>query len=182
MAGGQDTRAAKRYSTALFQAAQKAGSLDVVEKDIYHVVELMQQTPKLHEVWLSPLVPASRKRSLIGKTLGGELDKLTLSFLDLLVDKGREEVLEMVAFELRHLADAARHLVRAEAVFAVEPTADERVALTRSLEQRTSAHVQLSYHVDAGILGGVIIRLQDTVIDGSVRGTLERLRAQMLAE
>ena len=186
MAGGQDTRAAKRYATALFQAAQKAGTLDTVESNIEQVVGLMQQTPKLLDTWLSPLIPASRKRSLINALFGAgredAISPLTIAFLDLLVDKKREEVLESVARELRYLADTARHQVRATAVFAVEPTEAERIAITRSLEARMNAHVQLSYHVDPGILGGVIVHLQDTLIDGSVRGTLERLREQLLAE
>lgn len=186
MAGGHDTRAAKRYATALFHAAQKTGTLDTVEDNIEQVVALMHQMAELKDMWLSPLIPASRKRTIIGKILGGDradaVNPLTLSFLDLLIDKGREEVLDDVARELRYLADEARHQVRATAVFAVEPTEAERLALTRSLEARTSCQVQLSYHVDPGILGGVIVHLQDTLIDGSVRGTLERLREQLLAE
>jgi len=191
MASGHDTRAAKRYATALFQIAQKSDSIDTVEKDIEQVVDLMHTSARLHDTWLSPLMPASLKRRVINQAFteqgsdakpGEAISPLTLSFLDLLIDKGREEVLTDVARELRYLADIARHQIRVMAVFAVEPTEAERIALTRSLEARTNSHVQLTYHVDAGILGGVIVHLQDTLIDGSVRGTLERLREQMLAE
>ena len=182
MAGGHDIRAAKRYATALFDAAQYAGSLDAVEKDIYYIMDMMRQTPALHDMWLSPLIAAARKRDIIGKTLGGSIDKLTLSFLDLLIDKRREEVLPAIEGEIRQLADTSRHLVRAEAIFAVAPTPDEQAALVQSLQQRTGQHVQLTTSVDPGILGGVVVRMQDTIIDGSVRGTLERLREQLLLE
>ena len=101
MAGGHDTRAAKRYATALFQAAQSAGSLDVVEKDIYNIMDLMRENPAFLDAWLSPLIAASRKRDLIAKILGNSLDKLTLSFLDLLIDKRREEVLPAIESEIR---------------------------------------------------------------------------------
>ena len=182
MAGGHDIRAAKRYATALFEAAQKAGSLDQVEKDIGNVMDLMRQMPALTDLWHSPLIPAGRKRDVIEKTLGNSIDKLTLSFLHLLIDKRREDVLPSVELEIRDLADTARHLVRAEATFAVTPTPDEQTDLMRSLEQRTGLHVQLVTRVDPEILGGVVIRMQDTIIDGSVRGTLERLREQLLLE
>ena len=178
----QDTRAAKRYATALFEAARKTGAIDAVERDINSVLGLMQETPALKGMWESPLVPAGRKRDIVSKLLGDGLHPLTLSFLRLLVDKRREDVLEPVQFELRLLADRARHLLRAEATFAIDPTSEEKAALQRSLQNRTGEDIQLTVHVDPSILGGVIVRMQDTIIDGSVRGTLERLREQLLQE
>lgn len=178
----RDLRAAKRYATALFQAAQKNGKLEVVERDLDTVLDLMKLTPALLDMWESPLVPSGRKRDLLARTLGSTIDTLTLSFLRLLVDKRREEILEAVRGEMHHLGDAARHLVRAEATFAVAPTSEEQTALIRSLEKRTGENVQLTVQVDPAILGGVVVRLHDTIIDGSVRGTLERLREQLLQE
>src|ERR1051326_1531050 len=178
----RDLRAAKRYATALFDIAQRQGNLDAVERDINALLDLMRLTPALRRMWESPLVPAGRKREIVSQILGESVDPLTLSFLRLLVDKRREEILDSVQSEMRQLADAARHMVRAEATFAVEPTADERTGLVRSLEQRTGEHVDLTIHVDPSILGGVVIRMHDTIIDGSVRGTLERLREQLLQE
>jgi F-type H+-transporting ATPase subunit delta len=178
----RDIRAAKRYATALFEAAQKNGAIDDVERDIDSVLGLMHETPALRQLWESPLVPAGRKRDVVSRILGESLHPLTLSFLRLLVDKRREEVLESVQLELRLLADRARHLLRAEATFAIDPTPQERDALQRSLQDRTGENIQLTVHVDPEILGGVIVRMQDTIIDGSVRGTLERLREQLLQE
>lgn len=178
----RDIRAAKRYATALFEAAQKIGALDAVEKDLSSVIELMGHTPALRGMWESPLVPAGRKRDIIGKVLGKSLHPLTLAFLRLLVDKRREEVLDPVQFELRLLSDRANHLLRADAVFAVTPSSEERAALQHSLQERTGEQVQLTVEVDPDILGGVIVRMQDTIIDGSVRGALERLREQLLQE
>lgn len=178
----RDIRAAKRYATALFEAAQKIDALDAVGKDLSDVIELMGHTPTLRDMWESPLVPAGRKRDIISKILGESLHPLTLAFLRLLVDKRREEVLDPVQFELRLLSDRAHHLLRAEAVFAIAPTDQERDALQHSLQERTGEQVELSVNVDPDILGGVIVRMQDTIIDGSVRGTLERLREQLLQE
>ena len=142
----------------------------------------MEQTPTLRKVWESPLMPAGRKRDVISKVLGASLDPLTLAFLRLLIDKRREYILDTVGFEIRQLADTARQLVRAEATFAITPTSEEQAALIRSLEQRTGEHVDLTIQVDPTILGGVVVRMHDTILDGSVRGTLERLREQLLQE
>lgn len=178
----RDLRASRRYATALFQTAQKQNSLDAVQKDLALILQLMEQTPALRNMWESPLLPGGRKRDLIDRLFANSVDKLTLSFLRLLVDKRREEILETVEREMRDLADAAHHLVRAEAIFAIAPTPAEQSDLQRSLEQRTGEQVNLTVQVDPAILGGVVVRMQDTIIDGSVRGTLERLREQLLQE
>jgi F-type H+-transporting ATPase subunit delta len=177
-----DTRAAKRYATALFETAQKQGKLDTIERDLDTVLDLMRLTPALRKVWESPLMPAGHKRKLVSDVLGPSLDGLTLSFLRLLVDKRREDILAAARDELHRQADTARKLVRAEAIFAIAPTLDEQASLIRSLEQRTGENVDLTVHVDPSILGGVVVRMQDTILDGSVRGTLERLREQLLQE
>lgn len=177
-----DIRAAKRYATALFEIAQRQGKLDAIERDLDAILDLMRLTPALRRMWESPLVPAGRKRALVGELLGASLDGLTLSFLRLLVDKRREEILEATREEIHRQADASRKLVRAEAIFAVPPTPAEQAGLVQSLQQRTGEQVDLTVRVDPAILGGVVVRMQDTIIDGSVRGTLERLREQLLQE
>jgi F-type H+-transporting ATPase subunit delta len=178
----RDLRASRRYATALFDAAQKQNKLDAIERDLQVISTLMQQTPALLELWESKVVPAGRKRDLVSRLLGETVDTLTLSFLRLLVDKRREDILPVVQREIRALTDAARRLVRAEAIFAVAPTAVEQSSLIQSLQQRTGENVDLTVHIDPSILGGVIIRMHDTIIDGSVRGTLEKLREQLLQE
>jgi F-type H+-transporting ATPase subunit delta len=182
MAGERDLRASRRYATALFATAQKQNKLDAILRDLQTIGGLMQQTPKLEELWESKVVPTGRKRDVISQIFQPSADTLTLSFLRLLIDKRREDILGMVQMEMRQLADASRHLVRAEATFALTPTPEEQTNLVRSLEQRTGEHVDLTVHVDPSILGGVVVRMHDTIIDGSVRGTLERLREQLLQE
>jgi F-type H+-transporting ATPase subunit delta len=178
----KDLRASKRYASALFATAQKQNNIDKVEADFTKVTGLMESAPAFLQMWESPLVPAGRKRDLISKILDKEIDPLTLAFLRLLVDKRREVFLHTIQFELRQLADSSRHLVRAEAIFATQPTASEQEALVRSLEKRTGDHVELTVNVDPAILGGIIVRMQDTILDGSVRGTLERMREQLLQD
>ncbi len=183
MAGERDLRAARRYATALFATAEKQNKLDAVTRDLHTVVDFIDQTPALDRMWHSRIVPTGKKRELIGLLVGAFIDPLTLSFLRLLVDKRREDILSLVRLEVQQLSDRSRHLVRAEATFALEPTPQEREQLIESLSKRTGGEtVDLTVEVDPSILGGVVVRMHDTIIDGSVRGTLERLREQLLQE
>ena len=178
----RDLRAAKRYATALFNVAARDKKLDAVEKDLDLFIGFVHGNPELRSAWESPLLPHERKNAVVDRILSASADPLTISFLKLLVDKGREEVLETARLDLRTLADAERKLVRAEAIFAVEPTKAEQTALAKSLQERTGDRVELTYRVDPSILGGVVVRMRDTILDGSVRGTLERLRDRLLLE
>jgi F-type H+-transporting ATPase subunit delta len=177
-----DLRAAKRYAMALFETAQKQSILQAVENDLDAVIQLLEETPAFRQMWNSPLIPSGRKRDLLAQLFADSIQNLTLSFLRLLVDKRREELLIPVRAEIHQMADSFSHLVRAEAVFAVPPTVAEQDELRASLEQRTGEKVEMTVTVDPEILGGVVVRLRDTIIDGSVRGTLERLREQLLQE
>lgn len=182
MAGERDLRAARRYATALFATAQRQNKLAEVTRDLQIVVDLMAQTPAFDEMWHSKVVPTGKKRNLIGLLVGTSVDALTLSFLRLLVDKRREDILSLVRMEVQQLSDTSQKLVRAEATFALTPSEDEKLKLVKSLETRTGEHVDLTVNVDPSIIGGVIVRMHDTIIDGSVRGTLEQLREQLLTE
>ena len=177
-----DLRASRRYATAFFNAAHKQNKLPIVIADIKTVLDLMGETPALQQMWDSPVIPSGRKRELTLQLFSSSLDPLTISFLRLLIDKRREFLLPTVQMELQELTDTSNHLIRAEATFAVEPTPEEVAALTESLERRTGENVKLTYTVNNEIIGGVVVRMQDTIIDGSVRGTLERLREQLLTE
>jgi F-type H+-transporting ATPase subunit delta len=178
----RDLRASRRYATALFESCRKQAKLPVLEADLDFVVGLLQSTPAFRRMWESPLVPASRKRDLVEKICASSVDTTTLAFLRLLIDKRREIILETVRLEVRRLADRSLHLIRAEAIFATPPTEEEKSALVKSLQERTGDSIDLTVTIDESILGGIIVRMSDTILDGSVRGTLEKLRIQLLQE
>jgi F-type H+-transporting ATPase subunit delta len=175
-------KVAKRYARALFNAAQKTGKTDAVRRDLAIFETLWSQVPDLRRALESPLVPAEKKRSIIDQAFSKEVNSLSRQFLHLLVDKRREEILPVVGEEFVQLSDAARNLVRAYATVASPLDDLQRAAMVESLERRTGKTVDLQVMVDAEVIGGAVIRLQDTVIDGSVRGTLERIREEMLRD
>lgn len=177
-----DTKVARRYASALFNAARKLGSTDVVQRDLDTLVMLWNQTPALEKAMESPLIPSERKQAILEELFSGEFDTLTRSFLRLLVEKQRENLLRIVQEEYRRQADDAHGLIRAQATVALPLDDAQKQSIVAGLQQRTGKQIELSVNVDPGILGGVVVRMHDTVIDGSVRGSLERLREKMLLE
>lgn len=182
MTGEGNIRAARRYAHALFGASRKAGEVEAVQADVEALTALWDSTPALREALTSPLITADAKTRIIDQTLGDRVRPLTAAFLRLAIAKRREAVIPAVRDEFIRLADADRGVVRAHATSAVPLDQDQVQALRAGLEKRTGRRVVLTVSADPAILGGVTVQIEDIVIDGSVRGALERLRERMLAE
>jgi len=177
-----DSKVAKRYASALFAAAAKLGKTDAIQEDLAGLGTLWEQTPALRQTLESPLVPSERKHRLVDKALANQVVPLSASFLHLLIDKRREEILPAVSEEFVRQADEARGLLRASATVAAPIDETQKKAITEGLAKRTGKQIELTVQVDPAVIGGVAVRMLDTVIDGSVRGSLDRLQEQMLLE
>ena len=176
----KDIRVAKRYAAALFEIALRDGILDAVAQDLTLVERFTAEVPYLRAVLMQPLVSHERKFKVADDAFGDRVTQTTLHFVKLLIRKRREDLLDECIREFRILSAAAEGRVDAHAVTAVPMTDAQKSALVASLQKLTGKTVALTADVDTAILGGTVVRLGDTVIDGSVRGQLERLERQLL--
>ena len=172
---------ARRYAAALFEQAHKAGTVAAVGDELALAAQTVAQTGALRALLGQPLVTEGRKKQALRNALGDRVSPAVLAFLDLLVDKRRIGLLPEVQQEFARRVLEYRNIARARAVTAVPLTAEQTAALERSLEARTGKNILLETEVDPSVLGGVLVRIGDTVFDGTVRGNLERLREQLLA-
>jgi len=181
MTGLGEARIARRYATALFGVARKLGTAEAVQHDLDAIVEARRESPALTRVLESPLVSASEKHAMLDRALAG-VDDVTRAFIHLLVNKRRTDVLPAIYEEYVRCADEAAGVARAYVTTAAPlsgPLCDE---LSEALTRHLGRPVQMHFHVEPALLGGVSVRVGDMVWDGSVRGALETMREQILAE
>jgi F-type H+-transporting ATPase subunit delta len=176
-----DAPVARRYAQALFTAARKDGVIERVETDLETVDALIRLQPNLLRILRAPTIARPQKKDLVRRLFENQISSLTLRFLYLLIDKRREAVLPEINREFRSLSYAARNILPVTATVAERLTAEERARLTEALGRRTGKTVELSEELDSSLIGGMVLRLGDTIIDGSVAGQLRRLRQQLLA-
>lgn len=174
MAG--DIRAARRYSKALFNTALAAGAVDEVAANLETLTATSQTTPQLMTVLHHPLVTRERKKEILHSVFGESLLPVVESFLFLLVEKDRAGIIDSVAQEFGRLVDEYRGIADVEAVSAVELSESQRAALQQRLTESTGKTIRLQTRVDADILGGLVVRVGDKLIDGSVASQLQRMR------
>jgi len=176
-----ERRIVRRYASALFGAASKADAVDAVESDLGLVGYVLESSPALWDAMVSPIIPPAKKREILGDIFEGKVHKITLAYLGLLADKRREEALRQTESEYVILANEARGIVQAEVTSATPLDEDQEARLVAKLSATTGKQIQLAKRVDPSAIGGVLVRIGDTVIDGSVRGQLAALRERLLS-
>lgn len=170
--------APRRYAEAAFEIAQRDGSIERWRKDLDDAASLIVGGGELSTVLANPALPPAQRREVADRVFAG-LGEKPRNLVLLLVQRGRIEQLPRVAEEFRRLDDDRQGIVHAKVTSAGPLTDTEVRALTARLEQMTGGRVALETDVDESLLGGVVVRVGDRLIDGSVRGRLERLRNQL---
>jgi F-type H+-transporting ATPase subunit delta len=125
--------------------------------------------------------PLSSRLELAVASIGTQISRPVLNLIVLLLRRGRIDQLPRVAQEFARLDDKRQGIVHATVTSAAALSPDEVRALTQRLEQTTGDHVSLEVQVDPSLLGGLVVRIGDRLIDGSVRGRLERLRNRLVS-
>jgi F-type H+-transporting ATPase subunit delta len=171
----------RRYAKALFDVADKQGIVDEIRADLLGLRAVMRASPQLGRVLRAPTIAAEAKRQLVWTAFGGRMNELTLRFLEMAINKEREEILPDVPAAFEHLAYARLNLQPVHVTSAVPLSPQERDALAASLGRRTGKRIELHERVDSALMGGAVVRLGDTIIDGSVQGRLRRLREHLLS-
>ena len=164
------------YAAAVFDVASAEGVLDRVEREFYTLGRAVESQSELREALTDPRLPAERKKSILEDLLGGRASEVTVGLVEFIIGQGRGRDLPAIADALAARAAASRSREVAEIRTAV-PLDDETVArLAEALGRATGKQVEVRTVVDPSVVGGVVARVGDTVIDGSVRRRLESLR------
>lgn len=171
---GRTTRVARRYAQAAFEVARERNQVDGWLAELERLVELLDRT-EAGAFLSAPQVPFDAKREFVEQTLAGFLPEVRNLVL-LLVRRRRLRLLPRIYEEFGRLADDYRGVVVAEVTSAVPLDDADKAVIIRQLSELTGKRVSLRTRVDPSILGGIIVRIGDKLIDGSLRTRLERLR------
>lgn len=170
------TRVARRYAKALLLSAERQGQLDSVLADVLVLQEHIAESREFRSFLRSPVIRGQVKLSILRDVFGGSLNALTVDFLRLLVEKKREAHLSEVIAELLLMNDVRLGIVSLELKAASELSDAHRSAITQRFEQLTGKKIRISFSVDTSLKAGIVVRVGDTVYDGSVKRQLEMLR------
>ncbi len=171
---------ARRYAHALFDAAHARRLLDTVESDLADFTRLLREEPRLSSLLITPQVTTGEKRRLLEAILGGRVHALVLELLWLLLQKKRLPAIGDIIEGYGILLEEHRGIVHAEVTTVRPLSAAQQERLKASLERRTGKTVVLERKLDPRVMGGVVVRIGDQVIDRSIRRTFQEMRASLM--
>lgn len=174
-----DIRAARRYATALFRMAVNRQQIDDVAGSIAEIRTVTNGSPELMAVLHHPRITRARKKQLLQTVFEGKIRQDVTNFLSLVIEKDRAALIPAITEEFARLMDEHRRETDAEAVSAIALTEAQTAALKQRLESSTGYTVRLKTRVDLEIIGGLVVRVGDKLMDGSVRTQLQSLRDQL---
>lgn len=175
---GQTSKAARRYAEAAFELATQ--HFDEYADGLELAAELLGQDKGL-AILRNQARPLGQRTDVVHQGLDGRVPETVVRLVCLLIQRGRIDELPTVAREFRRMLNEERGTVDAVAHSAMPLTAEETAALQEKVARMTGRTVQLTVELDESLIGGLTVRVGDTLYDASVRGRLERLRERLLA-
>jgi F-type H+-transporting ATPase subunit delta len=167
------------YAEALFKVVQAEGELDRVEDELFRFGKLLETNHELKQALSDQSIDKIQRVKVLDELLSDKVSPHTLGLLAFVVEQGRARQLPQILKGLSDLAAEARNSVVAEVRSAIPLDEKKRKELAAALSKATGKKVEVKVLVDPSVIGGIVAKVGDTVIDGTVRRRLEQLKEQV---
>ncbi len=169
------TKAARRYSAALLGYALETDSLESVLKDVQHVDETIRQSRELLLFLRNPIVKPAKKSDVLKELFGKNVSEQMNSMFGLIAEKSRFDLLPGITHAFIEAYRKHKGIIVAEVFYADMPDEKQFEAIRKAIAARTGKTVELVSKHKPDLVGGLVVKIDDTVIDGSVKHSLEQL-------
>jgi F-type H+-transporting ATPase subunit delta len=171
---------ARSYASALFELGERTGDLESFARALAAVNALLDADPRIREFLRSPRIKVDEKKQVLKQAFTGRVPPLFLNFLLVVLDKRRQRLLRPIAREYDKLVDERLGRVNVQVTLAHSPQTAELTEITARLTKLVGKAVIPHVQIDKNILGGIIVRYSDRLLDGSLRRRLVSMRSRLL--
>jgi len=175
------TKAARRYATALLELAKERDEVEDILGDVEYMHNTMQDSRELVVFLRNPIIKYDDKTSVLEKLFFDELQEPTRLFLKLLARKDRINLLDQICQAFIEKYKEYAGIITVNVFVAEEINEEQKNLLHERLEQKTQKKVDMKVNVDQSLKGGMAIRIDDTVIDGTIKHKLAELEESLLS-
>ena len=166
------------YARSLFEVAMEQDKLDVIRDEIGEFADALSETRELQVFFFSPYFSTQEKKDGLESAVTGA-DEAVMNFLELLIEKHRMPAIFRVRRELDRLWQRENKLLPVEVTSAIELDTSTVKQIGDRIGEQTGQKIELSAKVEPDILGGIVVRVGNSIIDASIRARLEQLRKQV---
>jgi len=176
----KNPRVARRYAQALMSVAEEQQDVEAVATDLAMMERTLAASRELRLLLASPVVSEAKKASVMKALFGGKTSALVSGFVELLIRKHRESILQEAIEQFLGLRDELRGIMTVDVTSVTPLERKQEDSLARELGKRTGKTIKFRVKEDPRIKGGLVVQIGDTVLDASVRRQLERLRERFV--
>ena len=170
---------ARKYSQALYQLGKEQQQLSLFQEELEAIRQIFNENEELKKVFYHQRVQSTDKKEIINKIFAEQLSAFILNFLCLLIDQKREDSLVAIIREFNYLVNKEQGIIEVEVVSAIELDRQIMTKLTEKLKQAIDCQIILKEKCDPSIIGGLILKIGDYIIDGSIKNHLSSLEERI---
>jgi F-type H+-transporting ATPase subunit delta len=166
------------YARALFEAARDAGTLDATGADLAAFTAAMRESKDLSAVLFNPRIDTGTKKKIMADiTAGG--DRIFINGINLLIDKRHSDLISDLGDQFQRLLRKEQKVIEVEVTSAIELPEETREKIRKRIEGATSMRVEIKETIREDIIGGLVLRFGDVIVDGSLKAKLSQLRGKL---
>ncbi len=169
---------AARYAKALIDLAQEQKSVDAMKNDMELFHHTLRANPELKAVLANPIVSHSKKIKILDEVFAKNVNKVSIAFFKLMVNKSRGEILYATSQEYISMYDVKNHIIHANVVSATALSAANKKAMVDDIQAATGGTVKLDAKVDPSLIGGFVLTVGDRQVDTSLANDLKKLKKE----
>ncbi|MCX6187459.1 MAG: ATP synthase F1 subunit delta [Bacteroidetes bacterium] len=173
-------RVASRYAKSLIDLAQERNILEAIFSDIQLFAKTLENSHELLGMLKSPIINGDKKMAVMKMLFDRSFNPLTTSFLEIIVRKNRERYLGTIAQAFIAQYNELNNIIEASIKTAVETDESIKQQIRVALEKETGKRVNLKSSVDASLIGGIVVQVEDKLFDASIAGKLRQAKKQLL--
>lgn len=170
---------ASRYAEALFQVGEESNSTTKLYEELNAVLDILKSDKNFYNVLKSPLISKGEKKEIIENVFNNRIENDLKNFFKILIDKERVSYLELIQKSFKELLNEKNNIIEGKAITAIPMRKEEIKKLEENLSSKYNANIILENIVDKTILGGVLVRLGNKEIDGTIKTRLENLKQEL---
>lgn len=170
---------ANRYATALFDIAFEKGAMLKFEEEARMILKVLADEADYLKLLSHPSITEEQKIELVEKAFAGQVSEEFIGLIALVIKKARTEYLVRILEKFISMAEEAAGVLKATVISAKPLTNQQLAQIKAHIENNTGKTVVIEEQIDASIIGGLIVRVGDKVVDGSIKGQMDALKAEL---
>ena len=169
---------ALRYAKALIDLAGEQNAVEPIKGDMELFLKTLRANPELGAVLANPIISHSKKVRILDDVFGGKVNTITIAFLNIMINKGRGEVLYTTAGEFIGLYNSQNHITNARVITASPLSAANKQKMLADVQAVIGGTVKLTDKVDPALIGGFVLTVGDRQVDTSIATSLKKLKKE----